>query len=150
MKQIEVNGMVLEFDEKLILKQEIKVGDNVNLLKKSYSSYNVYKGVVTAILPFNDDVVAIDVLYIEESYGSFEVKTQTVMADVTGESDKDNPYKIIKIYNDADFIPFTKDRALDVLDKKILECENALNDAKAKKAYFLKYYNKYFKDTENE
>ena len=39
MKQIEVNGMLLEFDEKLLLKQEIRVGDNVQVLKKSYSSW---------------------------------------------------------------------------------------------------------------
>ena len=31
MKQIEVNGMLLEFDEKLLLKQEIRVGDNVQV-----------------------------------------------------------------------------------------------------------------------
>ena len=34
MKQIEVNGMIYEFDEKLLLKQEIRVGDNVQILIK--------------------------------------------------------------------------------------------------------------------
>ena len=42
--QIEVNGMIMEFDEKLLLKQEIKVGDNVQVLKKGYSSYECYAG----------------------------------------------------------------------------------------------------------
>lgn len=52
--QIEVNGMIMEFDEKLLLKQEIKVGDNVQVLKKGYSSYECYAGVITQLLPFKD------------------------------------------------------------------------------------------------
>ena len=41
MKQIEVNGMIYEFDEKLLLKQEIRVGDNVQILIKDAHTPNL-------------------------------------------------------------------------------------------------------------
>ena len=56
--------------------------------------------------------------------------------------------KIVRV--DNEFLPFTKDRAIDMLDTKIKEAEHALQDAKDKKEYFLKYYNKYFREIENE
>lgn len=65
MKQIEVNGMIYEFDEKLLLKQEIRVGDNVQILiKDAYSSRpDLYSGVVTQILAMlqveGDDAIKI-------------------------------------------------------------------------------------------
>lgn len=146
MKRVEVGGMTLEFDEKLVMKQEVRVGDNVNLIVKEYSDYKIYKGVVISLLPYADDNVAIEVLYIDDSYTGFEIKKKTLMSKVTDEEVK---ARIIKIEND-DFLPFTKERAIDILDKSILDAENKYNEAKAKKEYFLKYYNKYFEDTKNE
>lgn len=52
MREIEVNGMIMEFDEKMLMKQEIRVGDNVQVLIKNYSSYDCYPGVVINLMPF--------------------------------------------------------------------------------------------------
>lgn len=141
MTQVEINGVVVEFDEKLIIKQEIKVGDPVQLLKKDYSDYKLYKGVVTQILPFTDQPV-IEVMYIEESYNSFSIRT-AVIAD-----GQESGLKIVRI--EDEFLPFTKDRAIDMLDKKIEDAEHELQNCKDRKEYFLKYYNKYFAEIEGK
>lgn len=137
--QIEVNGMLLEFDEKVLLKQEIKVGDNVQLLKKSYSSYECYAGVVTQLLPFKDKP-AMEVMYLESSYSSCEIKKLVIVAGAEGE---DLP-KIVKM--DDGFLPFTKERCIDILQKAITTKENELTEAKLKLEYFQKYFNRYFEE----
>ena len=139
MTQVEINGVVVEFDEKLIIKQEIKVGDPVQLLKREYGNYKLYKGVVTQILPFTDKPV-VEVMYIEEGYSDFSVKT-AVVAD--GQEDG---LKIVRV--DNEFLPFTKERAIDMLDARIAKAERELQECKDKKEYFLKYYNKYFAEIE--
>lgn len=141
MKQIEVNGMLLEIDEKVLLKQEIKVGDSVQLLlDQSYSDPRLYSGVVTQILPFEENLPVVEVMYIEESFQTFTIKKKLI-TNKDGEKSK-----IIKV--DDTFLPFTKERAIDMLDEDIKKKEHELRDAKEKKEYFLKYYNKYFHEIE--
>ena len=119
MKQIEVNGMMLEFDEKVLLKQEIKVGDSVQLLlDEGYSSPSLYTGVVTQILPFDENMPVIEVMYINTSYSTFEIKKKLI-TNKDGEKSK-----IIKI--DDTFLPFTKERAIDMLDEAIRKKEQEL------------------------
>lgn len=143
MKQIEVNGMMLEFDEKVLLKQEIKVGDSVQLLlDEGYSSPSLYTGVVTQILPFDENMPVIEVMYINTSYSTFEIKKKLI-TNKDGEKSK-----IIKI--DDTFLPFTKERAIDMLDEAIRKKEQELREAQEKKEYFIKYYNKYFHEIKAE
>lgn len=143
MKQVEVNGVVLEFEESMLIKQKIKVGDNVQLImKRSYSEELVlYPGVVIQILPYEDEMPVVEVLYIDYGYSEIDVKRCVV----TNKPDKGT--KIIKTA-DPNFLPFTKERALDLLDRDIEKKESALKEAQAKKDYFLKYYNKYFEEVQ--
>ena len=144
MKQIEVNGIVYEFDEKLLLKQEVRVGDNVQILiKDSYSTTpDLYAGVVTQILPFSENNPAIEVMYIENRYSDFEIKRKIVT------NDNSENVKIIK--TDDGFLPFTKDSAIDMLDKNISKKEQDLREAKEKKEYFIRYFNRYFTEIQGE
>lgn len=135
--QIEVNGMLMEFDEKLLLKQEIRVGDNVQVLKKSYSSWECYVGVVTQLLPFKDKP-AMEIVYIENSYSNCEIKKIII---VQGSESEDTP-RVVKM--DDKFLPFTKERCVDLLQKEITKKENELQEAKLKLEYFQTYFNKYF------
>lgn len=143
MRQIEVNGMLLEFDEKALLKQEVKVGDSVQLLlEQEYTSPAIYTGVVTQILPFDENMPVIEIMYIESSYSGFEIRKRVI-------TNKDaEKAKIIK--TDDTFLPFTKERAIDMLDERIRKAEGVLREAKEKKEYFLRYYNKYFHEIEAE
>lgn len=143
MKQIEVNGMLLEFDEKILLKQEIKVGDSVQLLlDEGYSNPSLYTGVVTQILPFDENMPVVEVMYINTSYSTFEIKKKLI-TNKDGEKSK-----IIKI--DDTFLPFTKERAIDMLDENIRKKEQELREAQEKKEYFIKYYNKFFHEIKAE
>ncbi len=140
MKQVEVNGMILEFDEKVLLKQEVRVGDSVQLLVEEYSTPKLYTGVITQILPFNEKLPAIEVMYVENNYSSFEIRKKLI-------TNNDNEKaKIIKV--DDTFLPFTKERAIDMLDAEIRKKQDELRVAEEKKEYFLKYYNKYFHEIE--
>lgn len=137
--QIEVNGMIMEFDEKLLLKQEIRVGDNVQVLKKSYSSWDCYAGVVTQLLPFKDKP-AMEIMYLENSYSSCEIKKIIIVQGAEGE---DTP-RVVKM--DDKFLPFTKERCIDLLQKDITKKQNELNEAKLKLEYFQTYFNHYFEE----
>ena len=139
MAQVEVNGMILEFNEKLLLKQEVRIGDTVQLMiDEGYSKPSLYTGVITQILPFDKECPVVEVLYIETAYSSFEIKKKLVT------NKTDDKTKIIKV--DNDFLPFTKERAIDMLNKNIEDARNKLREAEEKKAYFEKYYNKYFNE----
>lgn len=141
MKTVEINGIQIEYDEKAFLKQELRVGDAVSILEKKYGDdFELHKGVVTDILPFADDNPCIGVMWIEKSYSEIEIKEAAITKDT-----KD--YQILK--TDGTFLPFTKEHALDLFDKKIELAQHELEKAKEKKSYFLKYYNQYIKPLED-
>lgn len=137
MKQIEINGMVYEFDEKLILKQEIRVGQNVQILKKDYGDkYKLYPGVVTQILPFESTPV-VEIIYVEADYSSCEVKKALVREG----SDE------VQIISKPDTLKMiTKEHCEDLLIREITKAETKLRDAKANLEYFRKYFGMYWGD----
>lgn len=138
MKQIEVNGMTYTFDESVFLTEEIKVGDNVQILKKGYDKWETFPGVVVQILPF-DNKPAIEVLYVDYTYGDVNVRT-IIITDDTGDN--------VKMLTKANpIISLTKERAIDLLQKKITECEENLKKAQYNLEYFNKYFGTYFNDT---
>ena len=117
MKQIEVNGITYSVDESMFITEEIKVGDNVQILKKDYSTWKTYPGVVVQILPF-DDKPAVEVVYVDCSYSSAEVKT-VLITDDTGED--------VKMLTRANpLIKITKERARDLLQKRVTTAEEEL------------------------
>lgn len=140
MRTVEINGIQIEFDEKAFLKQELRVGDAVSVLVKKYSNVELYKGVVTDILPFEKGS-CIGVMWVEAGYSDIEIKTAAI-------TENTEDYQIIK--TDGTFLPFTKEHALELFDKKIRCAEHELAEAKEKKAYFLKYYNQYIKPLEED
>lgn len=136
MKQVEINGILVEFDEKVLLKQEIKVGDNVQLIKSEYSgsSPKVYPAVVTQILPLKESA-AIEVLYVEDSYSDFKIKHQLVTQDTK---------EIFIVKAEDKFLPFTRERAIETLERDIAQKEHDLQKAKLRLEYFNKYFDHYF------
>lgn len=141
MKEIEINGMVLEFDEKMLLKQEIRVGDNVQVLVKEYNSYRCYPGVVINLLPF-ENAPAMEVMYVENNFSSFELQKKVIVHQEGAADQEDKNIKILKM-NDT-FLPFTKERAIDVMERDIAKKQHELDESKLKLEYFLKYFNTYF------
>jgi len=141
MKQIEVNGITYSVDESMFVTEEIKVGDEVQILKKGYDSWETFPGVVVQILPF-DDKPAVQVVYVDHSYSSVDVKT-ILITDDTGDS--------VKMLTKANpIIKLTKERAVDLLQKKITEAEENLEKARYNLEYFNKYLGSYFDKPEDK
>lgn len=142
MKQIEVNGITYSVDESMFITEEIKVGDEVQILKKTYSDqWETFPGVIVQILPF-DEKPAVEVVYVDHSYSSVEVKT-ILITDDTGEN--------VKMLTKANpIIKLTKERAVDLLQKKITEAEENLEKARYNLEYFNKYLGSYFDKHEDK
>jgi len=141
MKQIEVNGITYSVDESMFVTEEIKVGDEVQILKKTYDSWETFPGVVVQILPF-DDKPAVQVVYVDHTYSSVDVKT-ILITDDTGDS--------VKMLTKANpIIKLTKERAVDLLQKKITEAEENLEKARYNLEYFNKYLGTYFDKPEDK
>ena len=140
MKQLEINGITYSVDESMFITEEIKVGDPVQILKKTYNDkWDTFPGVVVQILPF-DQKPAVEVVYVEEGWNSCEVKT-ILITDDTGDD--------IKMLTKANpIIKLTKQRAEDLLQKKITEAEENLRKAQENLAYFTRYFDGYFEEAE--
>lgn len=142
MSQVEIGGVLVEFDEKALLKQELKIGDPVAILHHaSYQSNpELFKGIVTDILPFEEDNPCICVMYVDAGYSEVKVEHLAIT-----KATKD--YKIVK--SDGQFLPLTKESALDILNKDIDKKEYEWKKAIEKKEYFLQYYNAFIRPLED-
>lgn len=142
MSQVEIGGVIVEFDEKAVLKQELKIGDPVAILHKSEYQANpeLFKGIVTDILPFENEDPCICVMYVEVGYSEVKVEHLAIT-----KATKD--YKIVK--SDGQFLPLTKESALDILNKDIDKKEYEWKKAIEKKEYFLQYYNAFIRPLED-
>ena len=131
MKTFEIDGITYKFDESMFITEEIKVGDEVQILKKESSSWKTYPGVVVQILPFKGKP-AVEVVYVEN--GWFDITVKTVL--ITEDSCED-----IRMLTKAHpVITLTKERAIDLLQKKVTEAEEKLKQAQASLDYFNKYF----------
>lgn len=81
-----------------------------------------------------------EVMYLENGYSNCEIKKLVIVQGAEGE---DTP-KIIKM--DDKFLPFTKERCVDLLQQDITKKENALAEARLKLEYFQTYFNRYFEE----
>lgn len=138
---IEIGGIKMEVDMRRAVKIEYyKVGTNVRILKKS-SSYGedlkTFGGVIVGFDQFEKQP-SILIAYLESSYGDTEIKFLTY-----NKQTKDVEICVA----DANFVPFQKSTVIQMLNNKISGAEHDLLEAKAKKEYFVKNFDKYFKDT---
>ena len=131
-KIVEINGVKLEVDTREATKVEsFKVGDHVKLLKKTYSSYEVYHGM---LVDFNEfaKLPTLVVCYVEYSgikfaYINAENKDMEICA--AGEAE---------LFLDAE----------DIMAKMMLEHQKKIEEAEElqrKMKYFSDKFGKYFK-----
>ena len=142
-KIIEVGGVKLEVDLRTAKTIECyKVGDAVRVLVKKYQdTYESYSEVIIGFDAFKARPTIV-VAYIEASYNTADVKIANInsgsedieIAPAAGES----------------FILSEKSRVEDLLDRGILSAENKLEEERAKKAYFQKYFGLLFEETGNK
>lgn len=133
---IEINGIKMEVDlrhAKVI--DNFRVGDKVRVLVKQYGDYKAYAGMIVGFDNFVNRPTII-VAYIEpSSYGSDPLKFVYINEDNT-------EVEIIAMVDD--FIAADKSVIVDQMDKAIAKHQAEVMEMKAKKAYFLKYFDAYF------
>ncbi len=141
-KVIEIGGIKMEVDMRRAIKVEYyKVGTKVRILKKS-SSYGedlrTYGGVIVGFDQFKKQP-SILIAYLKSTYGDAEIEFLTFNSQT----------KDVEIcVADDNFVPFQKATVLTMLSNKITEAEQNLLEARAKKEYFVKNFDKYFEETE--
>jgi len=139
---VEVAGIKMEVDMRRAVKVECyKVGTKVRILKKSSSYGEEYKTYGGVIIGFDQFVKQPSILiaYLKSSYGDTEIEFLTF---------NDETKDVEICIADDNFIPFQKATVLEILSNKIVEAEQHLLEAHAKKEYFEKNFNEYFKEAE--
>ncbi len=135
-KIVEIQGVKVEVElQEAKVIQQYKIGDAVKVLKREYSSYKVYNGIIADFIPF-EKLPTILLAYVEESYSPelkfLEFNTETEGVEISPAVDPS--------------IPIDKKSMVEKLDRQITNKENELLEMKNKKSYFLDRFGKYFKD----
>ena len=135
MKVIEINGVKIEIDMRNArVIDNFRVGDNVKVLIKDYDTYRSYPGVIVGFDQF-ENLPTIIIAYMKIEYSGAELKFEYFNTE--------SKYEVCKI--DSFDIGIEKDLALTYMDREIAKAESTLTDLKRKKAYFLRHFEKYFK-----
>lgn len=134
---VEIQGIKMEIDTREVKTIEsYKVGTLVKLLKKEYSDYKSYPGVIVGFDEFKAHPTII-IAYLKAEYSS-----ATIEFCYFNSESKDTEICAAK---DA-VIPFEKGRVTELMDRMILVKEKELEDLNLKKEYFFKHFNRYFEE----
>lgn len=130
---IEVNGVKMEVDLRYAKKVDhFKVGDPVKFLRKEYSDrYKTHIGVIIGFTDFKNKP-AIDILYLQDDYGSPDLKVHTMTEDDENELAHFNGYEGI----------LSMDSILEKLDRNINLKEKELEQANYKRKMFEEHFSK--------
>jgi hypothetical protein len=133
---IEINGVKMELDLRHARRiDELRVGDRVKVLLKTYSDYKVHAGTIIGFEPFKN-LPTLIVAYIENGYNSADVKFVYFNS-----SSKD--VEIVKAIDD-DAIGIAKADVLTMFDRMIAAKQREIEDFASKKEYFLRNFQTYW------
>jgi len=132
---IEVNGVKLEVDLSNAKRiDEFRIGDNVKVLVKNYSSYESFPGVIVGFDAFKN-LPTIIVCYCNISYSMAEIK----FCYYNSES-KD--VELCHMHEHEKSIDVSDASA--TLEREVLKKEAELLELKRKRDYFISHYRKTF------
>jgi len=139
---IEINGIKVEVDLRYAKTvNTYKVGDPVKILIKGYGeSYLSCAGMIAGFDNFQARPTLV-VAYLQNQYGSDPIKFAFVNSDT-----KD--IEICPMVDD--YISIEKRTVLDNIDRKIEANKMENEDLEAKKAYFLKNFNRFFDQVKSD
>jgi hypothetical protein len=136
-KIVEIGGVKLEVDLRYCRTIEhFVIGQNVKVLKKGYSSYDIYSGVIVSFDNFVNMPTIIVACLKTDSYEPdiFLVNINSATTDV----------EIVPMATDE--ILFDKKYLLEKFDQHIMKKQGEIDDIKAKRQYFVDRYNTAFED----
>lgn len=138
---IEINGRKFEVEEAdLKVINEFKVGDTVKVLVKEYGDR--WESHYGAIIGFDDfkNLPTIRIMYLDVDSSLANIK-------IISFNSQTKDIEIAPMGKD-DLIMLDKERVIDMFNSRIEKAKQELDDIKAKKEYFLKYFNTYFRERE--
>ena len=136
-KIIEINGVKLEVDlTQATVIDNLKVGDKVKVLKKEYSSYSTYAGIIIGFAAFKE-LPSIEIAYLDVSYSEAKICFTTYNSE-----SKD--IEIIKSYDD-NWYPFAEHDIIDKMNREILKKQEEIANIKRQIDYFKNNFDRYFK-----
>ena len=132
---IEINGVKLEVDlrdAKVV--EQYKVGDHIKVLKKNYSDYSSYLGVIVGFDNFEQHPTMI-IAYLKSDYSSASIEFVYYNSET-----KEVEIAPINQYD----IPYSKQSVIDKMNNEISKKEEEIKDLQTKKNYFLDMFGKFF------
>lgn len=133
---IEVNGVKLEVDLRSARRvDELRVGDRVKVLVKTYSDYAVYAGTIIGFEPFTK-LPTVIIAYLVKDYSKVEVKFLYFNA-LTKETE------IVKAIDD-DQLDIDKATVLQQFDREIQKALDSVEDLRRKRDYFVENFKAYW------
>ena len=135
---IEVNGVKLEVDLREAKRVDhIRVGTRVKVLKKKYSEYKVYHGIIVGFEPFKV-LPTIIVAVVEMDY-------QEAKIDFVYYNSESKDVEIV-IAIDDDRAAIDKQSVIDKMDKEISKKESEIEELRCRKDYFLGNFKTYWSE----
>lgn len=132
---IEINGIKMEVDlREARCVETYKVGDKVKVLKKNYSGYSSFPGVIIGFDGFAQ-LPTINIAYFERDYNSAKISFLSL-------NNESKEVEICPMAGEEAFLE--KGEVLRQLDKEISKHEADIEDLKARRAYFIEKFGAYF------
>jgi len=134
---IEINGIKMEVDLRdCKIVDQYRVGDNIKVLVKEYSTYESHIGTIIGFDNFEKHPTVV-IAYLKTKYNEADIhylyfNDETKDAEITQLNDWD--------------IPITKTEILKRFDSEILKKENEIKDLENKKNLFETLFGKYFEN----
>lgn len=140
-RMVEINGIKMEMDMRTAVRvDEFKVGDNIKVLDKNYSSHKLFEGVIVDFLNFKD-LPTIQIAYFERDWSGAKINFLNINSD-------NDSYEILP----ASKHEFELEKS-SVVEKMKLEIEKNKEEAariQSKLDWFEKFYGKYFGQEQKE
>lgn len=133
---IEINGMKIEVDLTTAKRiDEFRVGDNIKVLKTSqYSASEILPGVIIQFVNFKE-LPTIQIAAFKQDYYGTKIEFINYNSDS----------KDIEIVSCSEHeLKLEKCSVMDRFDQEINKKQAEVDDLKAKRDWFVKYFNKYF------
>lgn len=140
LQQVEINGVKFEVDMREAKRIDtFKIGDPVKVLKKEYGdNWKQHCGVIVDFTEFVKRPT-ITIAYLEENYNETKVQFIYINSDTTNDTIEIAPCNEFEM-------EISKPDVLAKMEKEITGLQDKIREIEFKKAMFIKYFNKYFKE----
>lgn len=133
---VEINGIKLEMDLRTARRIDtFKVGDNVKVLRKTYSGHEILSGVIADFVNFKELPTMVIAVFKEGSYGS---APNVEFIYYNSKADETNPIEVMQCSDNE--LKVSKDRVIDQFKTAIEKKKNEYLELETKLEYFVRNF----------